>query len=391
MDVRLLARAARVRLHPARAEARGAPRAWWGRGSATYEDPASSPPAWAWAARTASCSPRPRSCARRGHEIFIVSMTPLGPMGLRGAEGRPPHRVAGDAARRSRSRAGWCGWPAWSGPGGRTSSTATWCMPTSWPGRFGSSLRSRPWSRPSTISTKAAGSGWPRYRLTNGLVDHMTIVSEAAADRFVAERIVPERAPPVIPNGVDTERYRERARRHPGVVCDDLWAWTASSSGWPSVGSRRPRTIPTCSAPSPGCASGSPEALLLLVGRGSLQAETEALARELGLSDGGAVPRRPQRRPGGHERRRRLRHVVGVGRDADGAARGGRGRASHRRHHGSAGTTRWCCDGESGFLVPPRDHAGAGAGDAAADGAAGARAPGDGRAGREHMRGPTTV
>jgi len=46
------------------------------------------------------------------------------------------------------------------------------------------------------------------YRLTNGLVDHMTIISEAAAERFVRDRIVPRELLTVVPNGVDADAFR---------------------------------------------------------------------------------------------------------------------------------------------------------------------------------------
>ncbi len=46
------------------------------------------------------------------------------------------------------------------------------------------------------------------YRFTNRLVDHMTIISEAAAERFIGERIVPSELLTVVPNGVDTERLK---------------------------------------------------------------------------------------------------------------------------------------------------------------------------------------
>jgi glycosyltransferase involved in cell wall biosynthesis len=51
------------------------------------------------------------------------------------------------------------------------------------------------------------------YRLTNALVDHMTIVSEAAFDRFVTEGIVPKEILRVVPNGVDTSRFRNVSPR----------------------------------------------------------------------------------------------------------------------------------------------------------------------------------
>ena len=46
------------------------------------------------------------------------------------------------------------------------------------------------------------------YRLTNSLTDHITIISQVAADRFIRERIVPEELVTVIPNGVDPELFR---------------------------------------------------------------------------------------------------------------------------------------------------------------------------------------
>ena len=85
------------------------------------------------------------------------------------------------------------------------------------------------------------------YRLTNGLVDHMTIISQAAADRFVGERIVPGRLLTVIANGVDTDRMRNVPPEAQGCACGAPSAWaTRSSSGWRWGGSRSRRTIPTC-------------------------------------------------------------------------------------------------------------------------------------------------
>jgi len=120
------------------------------------------------------------------------------------------------------------------------------------------------------------------YRLTNPLVDHMTIISQAAADRFVTEKIVPKRLLTVIPNGVDTERFRtvpdgarESVRTSLGLAQEFVWLavgrfeiakdYANMLRGFARVRERYPQTI------------------LLLVGRGALQAETEALAQALGL------------------------------------------------------------------------------------------------------------
>src|SRR6185503_8686766 len=68
------------------------------------------------------------------------------------------------------------------------------------------------------------------YRLTNRLVDGMTIISEAAADRFIREGIIPRDLLRVIPNGVDPEPFRavsgaERAdmRRRLGLRQEFAW------------------------------------------------------------------------------------------------------------------------------------------------------------------------
>jgi glycosyltransferase involved in cell wall biosynthesis len=123
------------------------------------------------------------------------------------------------------------------------------------------------------------------YRLTNPLVDHMTIISQAAADRFITERIVPERLLTVIPNGVDTELFRnvpdsarESLRMSLGLAHEFVWLAVGRfeiAKDYPNMlrGFARVRER-------------SPQSILLLVGRGALQAETEALARELGLAGG---------------------------------------------------------------------------------------------------------
>ena len=120
------------------------------------------------------------------------------------------------------------------------------------------------------------------YRLTNGLVDHVTIISQAAADRFVREGIVPASLLEVVPNGVDTDRYRsvppgarERLRQSLGLGAEFAWVAVGrfeAAKDYPNM----LRAFARVREEQPG-------AVLLLVGRGSLQAETEALAATLGL------------------------------------------------------------------------------------------------------------
>jgi glycosyltransferase involved in cell wall biosynthesis len=120
------------------------------------------------------------------------------------------------------------------------------------------------------------------YRLTNGLVDHMTIVSQAAADRFVNEGIVPRRLLTVVPNGVDVDQFRnvpasarETIRRSLGL--DGEFVWLAV--GRFEIAKDYPNMLRAFAQ----VRQREARAVLLLVGRGSLQGEVEALVGELGL------------------------------------------------------------------------------------------------------------
>ena len=67
------------------------------------------------------------------------------------------------------------------------------------------------------------------YRLTSGLVDRVTIISRLAADRYIAIGAVPPQRLEVVPNAVDTDRFRQlplaRAaiRRELGVGDEFVW------------------------------------------------------------------------------------------------------------------------------------------------------------------------
>ena len=191
------------------------------------------------------------------------------------------------------------------------------------------------------------------YRLTNGLVDHMTIISQAAADRFVKDRIVPRELLRVVPNGVDPELFRavpadarESLRRDLGVSSAFVWI----AIGRFEVAKDYPNMLRAFARVRPA----SPDAVLLLVGKGSLREATEAVVRELDLGD-------------------RVR-FLGVRSDiaelvsaADGyvmssawegmpmvlleAAAGGLPIVSTR----VGGNHEVVRDGESGYLVPPQD------------------------------------
>jgi glycosyltransferase involved in cell wall biosynthesis len=62
--------------------------------------------------------------------------------------------------------------------------------------------------------------GWQRmlaYRLTNGLSRQTTAVSQAAADRFVRLKAVPQRKCTVLTNGIDTAEFAPDADRRAHV------------------------------------------------------------------------------------------------------------------------------------------------------------------------------
>lgn len=220
----------------------------------------------------------------RGHEIRIVSLTPLGPMGLQARDlglatdslemrrGVPDPR---GLARLARVVRGW-----------RPDVVHSHMVHANLMARALRLLVPVP-VLVSTIHNVYEGGPvlMAAYRLTNGLVDHMTIISQAAADRFVGERIVPGRLLTVIANGVDTERMRnvppgtrEELRRSLGLG-DDAFAWLAV--GRFEIAKDYPNMLRAFAA----VLAREPRAVLVIVGQGSLQAEAEALAAKLGLGD----------------------------------------------------------------------------------------------------------
>ncbi|HSJ75998.1 MAG TPA: glycosyltransferase [Gemmatimonadales bacterium] len=192
------------------------------------------------------------------------------------------------------------------------------------------------------------------YRISNGLVDHMTIISEAAADRFVNERIVPRELLTCVPNGVDTERFRQvapgtREALRSSIGIQDRFVWLAV--GRFEIAKDYPNML---HAFAQVCQSDS-NAVLLLVGHGSLQEETESLAHSLGLGD-------------------RIR-FLGVRSDVPEVMAAADGYVMSSAWEGMpialleaaaaglpivatrvGGNHEVVRDGESGFLVPPRDH-----------------------------------
>jgi glycosyltransferase involved in cell wall biosynthesis len=107
-------------------------------------------------------------------------------------------------------------------------------------------------------------------------------VSQAAADRFVGERIVPRELLTVVPNGVDTERIRSVPPETRDAVRQALGL--GGEFVWLAVGRFEiAKDYPNMLAAFARVRARRSDTVLLLVGRGSLQQETEALARQLGL------------------------------------------------------------------------------------------------------------
>jgi glycosyltransferase involved in cell wall biosynthesis len=217
----------------------------------------------------------------RGHEVRIVSLTPLGEMGARArAAGLPTESLEmqrGIADPRGLTRL--------------VRLVRAWRPAVLHSHMLHANLMARAVRLfapvPAVVSTihNIYEGGRLRmlgYRLTNGLVDHVTIISQAAADRFVREGIVPASLLEVVPNGVDTDRYRsvppgarERLRQSLGLGAEFAWLAVGrfeAAKDYPNM----LRAFARVREEQPG-------AVLLLVGRGSLQAETEALAATLGL------------------------------------------------------------------------------------------------------------
>jgi glycosyltransferase involved in cell wall biosynthesis len=192
------------------------------------------------------------------------------------------------------------------------------------------------------------------YRISNGLVDHMTIISEAAANRFVNERIVPRKLLTCVPNGVDTERFRQvapgtREALRSSIGVNDGFVWLAV--GRFEIAKDYPNMLHAFAEVSQRHSN----AVLLLVGHGSLQEETESLARSLGLGD-------------------RIR-FLGVRSDVPELMAAADGYVMSSAWEGMpialleaaaaglpivatrvGGNHEVVRDGESGYLVPPRDH-----------------------------------
>jgi glycosyltransferase involved in cell wall biosynthesis len=222
---------------------------------------------------------------RRGHEVLIVSLTPLGPMGLEGRSLGIPT----DSLEMRR------GVPDPRGLMRLIQLVRAWKPDVLHSHMVHANLLARALRVfvrvPAMVSTihniyEGGRLRMAAYRLTNRLVDHVTIVSQAAADRFVRDGIVPRELLKVVPNGVNPEHFRdvpaterESLRRAMGLESEFVWL---------AVGRFQPaKDYPNLLRAFARVRERFPAAILLLVGQGPLQSETETLAHALGL--GGQV------------------------------------------------------------------------------------------------------
>lgn len=120
------------------------------------------------------------------------------------------------------------------------------------------------------------------YRLTDGLCELTTHLSRSGADRAVRIGAVPARKVRVVPNGIDTHRFRPdataRARLRAELALGEYFVWLAAGRFAP------PKDYPTMLRAF-ALARKRKESLLLIAGQGPLQEACRRLTKELGVED----------------------------------------------------------------------------------------------------------
>jgi glycosyltransferase involved in cell wall biosynthesis len=119
------------------------------------------------------------------------------------------------------------------------------------------------------------------HRLTDGLSERTTAICHAAAEYYVRQRAVPASKMLVVHNGIDINRFqstpgiREQMRQELGVASDFVWL---------AVGRlEAQKAYPTLLRAF--ALLGQELGTLLICGQGSLRAELETLADELGIAN----------------------------------------------------------------------------------------------------------
>jgi glycosyltransferase involved in cell wall biosynthesis len=222
-----------------------------------------------------------RAMRARGHEVRIVSLAPLGQMGLEAQrEGIPTEsldlsRNLSHLPRIGRLIGMMRQW--------RPDILHSHMVHAN---LLASALRPLARVRALVATIHSINDGGPirmaAYRASSAVVDRFTIISRLAAERYVGIGAVPARLVEVIPNAVDIDAFRKipeaRAaiRRELGI--GDEFVWIA-------VGRfEEAKDYPTMIAAFAQLASRRPASRLLLVGKGSLQADVEQRVRTAGLA-----------------------------------------------------------------------------------------------------------
>lgn len=218
----------------------------------------------------------------RGHEIRIIALAPLGPMGREAQQAGIPteslelRRNLGIVPRLFRLRRRILDW--------RPDVVHSHMVHANLIARALRPVTPMP-ALVSTIHSSNDGGRlrMAAYRLTNSLVDRCTIISQLAAKRYVAIGAVPAARLEVVPNTVDTQRFRRlphartAIRRELGLGEEFVWL---------AVGRfEEAKDYPTMIAAFARLAPERRDTCLLLVGTGSLQPEVERLVRDAGLAD----------------------------------------------------------------------------------------------------------
>ncbi len=131
------------------------------------------------------------------------------------------------------------------------------------------------------------GTGFRVREIVNGLTDRLsdatTVVCRAAADRYVSTGTISSRSLRVIPNGIDTERFRfdplvrQSMRTQLGVGNEFVWLM---------VGRFQPvKDHHSLIRAFARVSSESPRSVLLLAGSGPFQTELAELAKGMGIGD----------------------------------------------------------------------------------------------------------
>ena len=118
------------------------------------------------------------------------------------------------------------------------------------------------------------------YRLTDRLGDLTTNVSQAAVDRYVQRGITPANRITFVPNGVDTLRFR------PDAAQRQRWREELQLNGhfvWLAVGRLAPEKN-LANMLDAFARIGGTDSILLLAGRGPMDAELRQRATDLGLN-----------------------------------------------------------------------------------------------------------